>query len=168
MGLGEGMTAYAKTEEARTKLRYVVVAAAFLPIGQVLLQVLGPWLDDYTAASLLAAAIATGPNFFANRYFVWRVRSAKNLRNQMVIFWVVVMLGVALATFFTYFVDGVTADRTTLVRGTAVFVAQVLGFGIVWVGRFLILDRLFKHTHDSREQTAPTNSLAISRADPVG
>jgi hypothetical protein len=42
--------------------------------------------------------------------------------------------------------------QTTLVRGTAVLFAQLLGFGIVWVGRFLILDRwLFKLAGDTPE-----------------
>ncbi|MBW0017790.1 MAG: GtrA family protein [Mycobacterium sp.] len=141
--------------DARKKLRYVVVAVAFLPFGQGLIQILGPWLKDYTTASLLAAAIATVPNFYANRHFVWRVTSGKNLRNQILMFWVVVMLGVLLATIFTYLVDNVVADRTTLVRGTAVFIAQVVGFGIVWVGRFLVLDRwLFKSVKHVPELTA--------------
>jgi hypothetical protein len=35
--------------------------------------------------------------------------------------------------------------RTALVRGAVVLIAQLLGIAIVWVGRFLILDRwLFK------------------------
>ena len=67
--------------------------------------------------------------------------SRENLRRQVLVFWVAVMLGVALATLFTHLVENAMADRTTLVRGAAVVVAQLLGFGIVWVGRFVILDR---------------------------
>jgi len=150
-----GLIAYASLNETRKKLRYAVVAAAFLPIGQGLLQVLGPWLDDYTAASLLAAAIATVPNFFANKHFVWRVTSRENLHRQMLVFCVVVMLGVSLATLFTYLVETVVVDETTLIRGTAVFCAQILGFGIVWMGRYLILDRwLFKLADRNPEHAA--------------
>ncbi len=132
---------YVGTEETRKKLRYAGVSAVFVPIGQGLVQILGLWLDDYTAASLLAAAIVTIPNFFANKYFVWRLAPGGNVRSQVLVFWVAVMLGVLLATLFTYVVEGVMADQTTLVRGIAVFFAQLLGLGIVWVGRFLILDR---------------------------
>lgn len=139
------MVAYAYSADAGKKLRYAVVAAAFLPIGQGLIQVLGPWFDDYTVALLLAAAVATIPNFFANKHFVWRITSHEHLRRQVFVFWLAVMLGVLLATLFTYFADTATADRTTLVRGTTVLFAQLLGFGLVWIGRFLILDRwLFK------------------------
>ncbi|MCX2933904.1 GtrA family protein [Mycobacterium sp. CVI_P3] len=143
-----------RTDETRKKLRYAAVSAVFVPIGQALIQILGLWLHNYTAASLLQAAIITVPNFFANRHFVWRVTSRDSLRGQMLVFWVAVMLGVALATLFTHLVEAAMADRATIVRGAGVLVAQLLGLGIVWVGRFLILDRwLFKLAGDKPERS---------------
>jgi putative flippase GtrA len=140
-----GLIAYARTEEARKKLRYCGVSTIFVPFGQINIQVFGLWLDSYTAASLLSAAVVTIPNFFANKHFVWRVTSRENLRRQMLVFWVAMMLGVSLATLFTHFIEIALDDRTQLVRGAAVFLAQLVGYGIVWVGRFLLLNRwLFK------------------------
>jgi putative flippase GtrA len=142
-----------RAEEARKKLRYAAVSVVFVPIGQILIQILGPWLHNYTTASLLQAAILVVPNFFANKLFVWRVTSREKLRSQVLAFWVVVMLGVTLATLFTHLVENAMGDRTNLVRGAAVLVAQLLGLGIVWVGRFLILDRwLFKLAADTPER----------------
>jgi putative flippase GtrA len=150
--LPSSLTTFAGMEEMRKMLRYAGVSAVFVPLGQGLIQALGLWLDNYTTASLLAAAIAIIPNFFANKHFVWRVTSSDNLRSQMLVFWVAVMLGVLLATLLTYLVENVTVGETTLVRGTAVLFAQLLGLGIVWVGRFLILDRwLFKLVGDTPE-----------------
>ena len=136
-----GLVAYARTEEARKKLRYAGVSVVFFPLGQGLIQVFGLWLDDYTTASLLAYAIATVPGFFVYKRFVWRDMSRENLHGQMLVFWVAVMLAVSLATFLSYLVQNAMADQTVLVRGAAVFCAQLLGLGIVWVGRFLMLDR---------------------------
>ncbi|WP_099222531.1 GtrA family protein [Mycobacterium persicum] len=148
MELAGGLVAHtntAYTNEARKKLRYTAVALVFLPIGQGLIQVLGPWLNSYTIASLLAAAIATVPNFFANKHFVWRVasgkKSAMNLHQQVLVFWTAVMLAVGLATYFTYLVDNAMAGYSRPVHGSVVFLVQVLGFGLVWIGRYLILDR---------------------------
>lgn len=147
-----GIIAYARTEKGGKKLRYAGVSAVFVPLGQAFIQVFGLWLDNYTAASLLTAAIVTLPNFFANKHFVWRVTSRENLRSQVLVFWVAVMLGVSLATLFTHLVEIATVDQTNLIRGAAVFFAQLLGYGIVWVGRFLILDRwLFKLAGDTPE-----------------
>jgi putative flippase GtrA len=144
-----GLIAYAHTEEAHKKLRYAGVTVVFLPIGQILIQVFGLWLDNYAAASLLAAGIVVVPSFFANRHFVWRIMSRENLRSQVVVFWVAMMLGVTLATLFTHVVENAMVDQTVFVRGSAVSLAQLLGYGIVWVGRYLILDRwLFKGADD--------------------
>jgi putative flippase GtrA len=147
-----GRVVYGRTEETHKKLRYAAVSVVFVPVGQILVQILGLWLHNYTTASLVQAAIITVPNFFANKYFVWRLTSRENLRSQILVFWVAVMLGVALATLFTHLVENAMADRTTLVRGVAVLFAQLAGLGIVWVGRFLILDRwLFKLAGDTPE-----------------
>ena len=161
-----GLVVYARAEEARKKLRYAAVSVVFVPIGQILIQILGLWLHNYTAASLLQAAILTVPNFFANKHFVWRVTSHENLRSQVLVFWVTVMLGVALATLFTHLVENAMADRTNLVRGAAVVVAQLLGLGMVWVGKFLILDRWLFKLAATRPST-PTRSSARSLPDPV-
>jgi len=150
--LSSGLIAYARTQEARKKLRYASVSLVFVPLGQGLIQILGLWLDDYIAASLLVVTILTVPNFLAYKHFVWRVTSREQLRSQVLVFWVAVMLGAALTTAFTYFVETAMTGQTQLVRGVAVFFAQMLGMGIVWVGRFLILDRwLFKLAGDSPE-----------------
>jgi putative flippase GtrA len=146
MGLSSSsLLAYARTDVTRKRLRYVGVSVVFIPVGQGLIQLLGLWLDNYTAASLLGAAIVTVPGFFANKLFVWRNTSREKLHSQMLVFWVAMMLSVALATLLTHLVEKGMADQTTAVRGAAVFFAQMLGFGIVWVARYFILDLwLFK------------------------
>ncbi len=145
-----GLLRSADSEATRKKLRYVVVSVASIPVGQGILQGLGLWLDSYAAASLLTAVIVTVPSFFILKYYVWRDTSGENLAGQMLGFWVVMMLAFSLATLFTYIVDHATAAQTTLIRGSAVFCAQLLAFGIVWVGRYIVFDRwLFKPAPDN-------------------
>jgi putative flippase GtrA len=136
-----GLVAYARTEEARKKLRYAGASVVFLPLGQGVIQLLGLWLDDYTTASLLAYAITTVPGFFVYKRFVWRDMSRENLHRQVLVFWATMMLTVSLTTLLTYLVQRAMADQTVPVRGAAIFCAQMLGLGIVWVGRFVMLDR---------------------------
>jgi putative flippase GtrA len=142
---------HARSDEGRKKLRYAGVSVFFVPVGQGLIQILGLFMT-FTQASIVSAAILTLPNFFANKRFVWRVTSKENQRTQIAIFWVAAMLGVSFATGLTWITEQVTVDSSPLVQRIAVFFAQLTGFGIVWVGRFLILDRwLFKLTHAGRE-----------------
>lgn len=144
---------HARSEVGRKQLRYMGVSVVFVPIGQVLIQVLGSVFDgNFTLASIVAAAILTIPNFFANKLLVWKDTSKDNLRTQVIVFWVAAMLGVSLATGLTFVVQQMTEDSSSLVQRVSVFVAQMTGFGIVWVGRYLVLDRwLFKVTHHGEE-----------------
>lgn len=145
---------HARSDEGRKQLRYAGVSLVFVPVGQILIQVLGALVytttvngtkeTNWVAASITSAAILTIPNFFANKYLVWRNTSRENLRAQVAVFWVAAMLGVTFATTLTFIVDWMIASHGWLEK-VAVFVAQLTGFGIVWLGRYVILDRwLFK------------------------
>jgi putative flippase GtrA len=148
-----GLLDHARSEEGRKQLRYLGVSLFFVPVGQVLIQVIGRLLDrNYTAASIISAAILTLPNFFANKYLVWKNTDKDRLRTQVLVFWVAAMLGVTLATLLTFAVERLVTDQSPLVESLAVVVAQLVGFGIVWVGRYLVLDKwLFKVTHHGEE-----------------
>jgi len=148
-----GMMQHARSEEGRKQLRYAGVSIVFVPLGQIFIQIFGAKFDgNYTLASIATAALLTLPNFFANKYFVWKETSKENLRTQVLVFWVAAMLGVTFATGLTYLVEQMTKDSTRLVEALAVFGAQLVGFGIVWIGRFLVLDKwLFKVTHHGEE-----------------
>jgi putative flippase GtrA len=156
---------HARSTEGRKQLRYAGVSLVFVPVGQVLIQVLGALVFseevmvngemvkeiNWTLASITSAAILTLPNFFANKYLVWKETSSDNLHTQVVVFWVAAMLGVTFATLLTFLVDSLIEGHGWIEK-VAVFCAQLTGFGIVWLGRYIILDRwIFKITHDGEE-----------------
>lgn len=151
-----------RSDEGKKQLRYAGVSLVFVPVGQVLIQLLGALVFstdlpdgtvevNWVAASITSAAILTVPNFFANKRYVWRNTSRDNLRTQVIVFWVAAMLGVTFATLLTLVAD-LLIDSHSWVEKVAVFFAQLAGFGIVWLGRYIILDRwLFKITHHGEE-----------------
>lgn len=159
---------HARSPEGRKQLRYAGISIVFVPIGQILIQVLGSVFfeeqevirqhlrvnPNFTKASIASAAILTLPNFFANKYLVWRDTNKENLRTQVLVFWVAAMLGVTLATLLTFWVERMVknSDASATVERIAVFFAQLVGFGIIWVARYLVLDKwLFKVTHHGEE-----------------
>lgn len=153
--------AHARSVEGRKQLRYAGVSIIFVPIGQVLIQLLGALVftdtingvkeTNWVAASVTSAAILTIPNFFANKYVVWKNTSKDNLRTQVAVFWIAAMLGVTFATLLTFLVDYMIESHGWLEK-IAVFFAQLAGFGIVWLGRYVILDRwIFKVIHHGEE-----------------
>lgn len=157
--------AHARTGETREKLRHAGVPVVVVALGQVLIQVLGPWLS-YTAASLLAACVVIVPSFFIKKHVVWRSMSRVHRRNQVILFWVAVVSSVSLATLFTCLVENALADRAILIRGSAVLIAQLLGLGIVWVGRLLIVDRWFFERAGERPDLQLTREAGPDIAEP--
>ena len=147
-----GLLAHARSPEGRKKLRYVAVSVVFVPIGQVMVVALGLALGSYTAASILTAAILTLPNFYANKLWVWKLTSKESQRTQILVFWVAAMLGVCFATGLTFVAERLTTDLSKVMRSLVVVAFQLTGYGIVWVLRFLLLDRwLFKVTNHGDE-----------------
>ena len=63
---------------------------------------------------MISAAILTVPNFFANKYLVWKNTAKENLRTQVIVFWVAAMLGVSLATGLTFLVQRATEQSSDL------------------------------------------------------
>ena len=155
---------HARSDEGRKQLRYAGVSLVFVPLGQVLIQLFGAFVFtsttaaggkevNWVAASIASAAVLTVPNFFANKHLVWKNTSKDNLHAQVVVFWVAAMLGVTLATLLTYLVDAAISGHGWTEK-VAVFFAQLTGFGIVWLARYVILDKwLFKVTHHGEEPT---------------
>lgn len=148
---------HARSDEGRKQLRYAGVSLVFVPLGQVLIQLFAAFVfnsgDDtnWTAASIASAAVLTVPNFFANKYLVWKHTSRDGLRTQVIVFWVAAMLGVSLATLLTFLVD-MAIDGHSWFEKAAVFFAQLVGFGVVWLARYIVLDKwLFKVTHHGED-----------------
>lgn len=138
-----GLLAHARSVEGRKQLRYAGVALVFVPVGQLLVQVFH-WTTDWPnyQSILVAACILTIPNYFANKLYVWRDTSRDKLRTQIIVFWVAAMLGTGFAMGIASIADHLTKDSSKLVQGIWLFAAQLAGYGIVWVGRYVFLDRI--------------------------
>lgn len=137
-------------------MRYVAISVFFVPLGQLLIQVLGKYAFErnYTYASVVSALILTMPNFFANKYLVWKETSKDNMSTQITVFWIAAVIGVSFATGLTWLVEQQFHDDDAWIEGSAVFIAQLIGFGVVWVARYFILDKwIFKATHQGQEPT---------------
>ncbi len=144
---------HAKSPDGRKQLRYAGVSAVFVPLGQALVQLIW-WLTPWSKpiSILAAAAVLTIPNYFANKNFVWRDTSRDRMRTQITVFWVAAMLGTGFAMGLAALSEVFTQDRSELTQAFWLFLAQLGGYGLVWVGRYLFLDRwIFKVTHHGEE-----------------
>ena len=135
-----------------TKLiRFGAVSAFNVVFGQMMLygaQVVLEWSP--VAANMFAVSAGTIPGYMLSRYWVWEKRGKSHLLREVVPFWVLTLIGFAMSTAAVWFVS-TNWDPTPLM----VNVTNLSVFGIAWVAKFLILDRvLFRAAEAPALETA--------------
>ena len=124
-------------------LRYMSVSVLGTLLTQVQLFVYINQLDvGHAWANVLAVSITCIPGYFVTKYWVWGSRDSAAMHKEALAFWGMNLAGLALSTLFV-----VIAGRFTDSHW-AVNVANLAGFGVLWVAKFLVLDEyLFKSTN---------------------
>ena len=149
------LTAMFARPQTKRFARYAAVSAVNVIVGEGLLvfayAVLG-WRA--TAANLFSAVFAAGPAYYLSRRWVWKMSGRSHFMGEVVPFWSLALLGLVVSTVAVtlaeHVITGITPDRTL----QAVFVATsaFVAYGIVWVVRFLILDRFVFTNQTGRAQ----------------
>src|SRR5215217_6750430 len=129
----------------RLVLRYSVVSLVSVGVFQsVLLVAFG--LLHWTAplANMVACTVATIPSYYLNRSWAWGRRGRSHLWREVVPFWALAFLGLALSTWAadlgSTLASHVTASHATTTA--IVMTAALLAFGVLWVGKFAIFSTM--------------------------
>lgn len=117
-------------------LRYALVSVVNVLFGGGLLLVLQRWIRP-TFANLVAVALSAIPAYYMNRIWVWGKRGRSHLRKEVVPFWSFTIAGLVLSTAAIAYADDHTRNRLLIL------IVQLATFGVLWVLRFFLLDRLF-------------------------
>jgi len=121
----------------RTKgLRYVLVSVVNVLVGGGLLVILQHWMDP-VEANICGVAVSAIPAYYMNRAWVWGKRGKSHWKKEVLPFWIFTGLGLLLSTIAIHFAQDHTDNRFVIL-----FV-QLCAFGVLWVVRFFVLDRLF-------------------------
>lgn len=121
----------------RKLLRYSAASLVGVVVGQSCLYLFYEVLDMAAVlANFLAVAISSVPAYLINRYWVWQKRDRNDLRREVLPFWGMAFAGLVLSSIFVALVD----DRTDW--APAIQAANLAGFGVLWVAKFLVLDKV--------------------------
>ncbi len=94
-------------------------------------------------ANAIAATIMCVPAYILSRNWVWEVDGKHSVTGHVLPFWIITILGLVVST-------GMAALAQSLFgEGLAVNAAAFLGYFIVWVIKFLVLERLFGREAES-------------------
>lgn len=127
-------------------LKYSMVSVIGVTLTQVLLIVFIGMLDRPPVGSNVAAVSLTSlPVFVLNKRWVWSHDGKISIRREVVPFWLFTLAGLLLSTAFVALVHNVS-DSHVLVMA-----ANLSGFGVLWVAKFLFLDQVM-FGHSEREE----------------
>jgi putative flippase GtrA len=131
-------------------LKYSSASFAGLVVGQSVLALFYTGLGwGAIAANLVSVSIGAIPNYLINRYWTWHQTGRNRLWGEIVPFWVMSFLGMVVSLFTVAYAE----DRWG--TGLAVAIAQVAGFGVLWVAKFLVLDKvMWRIVHEIQPDVA--------------
>jgi len=123
-------------------LKYSMVSAIGVTSTQVLLVLFIGILDQPPVGSNVAAvSIMSVPVFLLNKRWVWSRDGRISLRREVIPFWVFTLTGLLLSTGLVALAHSMS-DSQLLVMA-----ANLSGFGVLWVAKFLFLDQvMFGHS----------------------
>ncbi len=170
--------AHARSDAGRRAIRYVATSG----IGVVLTQAfLTLFLHGFHwrsgPSNILAVSIVSVPAFLLNKYWVWGKRGRAHMRREVLPFWLFTIAGLALSTLAVVLVAKATADPDveSLKNGhkIAVQFANLAGFGVLWVLKYLFLDKIMfgphHHTpYDEDLEAEASGGMVSNLVDPVG
>jgi len=126
-----------------------------VPVGYTVLLVARHFLDvNAGLLNIAVGTVLTPPSFLLYRTVVWREGSAKGWRAEMFAFWQTVMLGALVSSVLIAGVDAIFPNN-----GVLIVTAGLLGQGIVFVGRFLWLDKV---TYAKKEPQADVRAADVT------
>jgi putative flippase GtrA len=135
------------TPEGKKLIRYTAVSAISASTSFVVLFVVFGTLRLWTEvpSTLFSNIVAGIPSYFLNRQWVWGKSGRSHLWREVVPFWVMSIIGILLALLTASLARNyaLTHHLQHLTRTILVLGANVSAFGVLWVLKFLILNRLF-------------------------
>lgn len=136
----------ARTPTGRKALRYSAVSVVSIVVSQLALFVTFDvmHLADAAWCQVIATAAGTVPAYTLNRYWAWGRRGRSDLLREVLPFWGIAFVGLA---FSTYAVDlavelGRHIGASHLGIGLLAQAASLGSFGLLWVGKFILLNRV--------------------------
>ncbi len=121
-----------------TATRYLMVSAFnFVGHQTFLFLANSVWGWSGGIANMFAAIVMSVPAYLLSRAWVWEVEGGHDMRRHVLPFWAIMLAGLVVSSLFA-----AAADRS-FGAGIAVNIASLIGYFIVWVAKFFLLDRLF-------------------------
>jgi putative flippase GtrA len=160
---------YVRSAHFRRFLRYssVSVVSTIISLSGLYIFFRVLHIGTATDSNLLATAVASVPAYYLNRTWAWGKSGRSHVFKEVVPFWVITILGVALSTTAVHFAaveaksHHLQKDSVTL----AVEFANFFTYGVLWFAKFSFFNRvLFKVKTEDTEvvASAPVSDVVMT------
>ena len=126
-------------------VRYSMVSAVAIAISQTTILICA-WVFGLSgiAANTIGAVVATPASYELNRKWAWRKGGKSHLWKEVVPFWALTLVGWLASTGTVAIADSLCQSHgvTGLARAIAIMGASLFAYGVVWIGKFFLFNRL--------------------------
>jgi putative flippase GtrA len=161
-----------KTPEGKKMFRYTMVSVISTGVSFATLALVYGVFKVWTEvpSTLFANAVATVPSYYLNRNWAWGKTGRSHIRREVLPFWGLSIAGMLLSiltssaarSFGIHHFEHDHLARTVLVEGMNLF-----AFGLLWVVKFIVFQRLFRGTvATSAGELEPEATEALVRSAP--
>jgi putative flippase GtrA len=145
-----------RTPLGRKLFRYSMASVVAVVVSNLsLLLFVGVLRMGVVLASTLATTVATVPSYQMNRKWAWGKSGKSHLLKEVVPFWGLAVIGWAFSTYSVYLVDNLAQAHhlSHVARTATVVLTYFFAYGVLWVGKFVIFNKLmFVHRHHGEDR----------------
>lgn len=134
--------------EARQLFRYTMVSVVSTAVSfgvlAIVFGVLHLWNE--IGSTVFANVVATVPNYYLNRAWVWGKTGRSHLMKEIVPFWVMSALGIFVSIGGAAVARhiGIEHHLSHFNQTLVVLTANIVSFGVFWILKYLVFNRLFR------------------------
>ena len=151
-----GLRAKARTPTGQKLVKYTMVSIISVVIGQALLALaFGVFRWSAVTSNVFAVGLSALPSYYLNRAWAWGKRGRSHFLKEVVPFWGMAFLGLLISTWFVAIAEGRSDHLTHLVQTLVINGSSIAAFGVLWVAKFVILNKVMFAHHEADLEDMP-------------
>jgi len=143
-------------------VRYSLVSVVSVVVSQVILFVTYGLFRLWTAVgcNVIACSVATVPSYYLNRTWAWGKSGRSHLWRELVPFWSLAFLGLFFSLWAVAYAEDHAHEVTRSHLGVGLLVngASLAAFGVLWIAKFAIFNKLLFATSTPEDLVAVGDS----------
>ena len=151
-----GLRAKARTPMGQKLVKYTMVSIISVIIGQALLLfAFGVMRWSAVTSNVFAVGLSALPSYYLNRAWAWGKRGRSHFLKEVLPFWGMAFLGLAISTWFVHVAEGRSEHLSHLLQTAVISGSSIAAFGVLWVAKFVILNKLMFAHHEEDLEDMP-------------